>query len=257
VVFVECGGVTVVCVDQQLNNSLEELNLASNALTDEFTADDNFIHLGKLKKLDLRGNDLVYFPLDDRMLRAFENTLIELWGNVPLRSPPQSVIWSPEDLKAYLDDLRAESSPVVHIQVMVVGNGGVGKTTWCRAALLGKKPFFYGMLFMIMMVVVIWCHLIVVMMMMLCEDISQWDHEMVVEFLRARNVFGRRRAEELVGSVELKEMKGIMRIEGEEQAVIVDEQWLSRVSAGNRRVSKLIERECQQLLAMRREGADC
>ena len=79
---------------------------------------------------------------------------------------------------------------------------------------------------------------------------------MVVEFLRARNVFGRRRAEELVGSVELKEMKGIMRIEGEEQAVIVNEQWLSRVSAANRRVSKLIERECQQLLAMRREGDD-
>ena len=80
---------------------------------------------------------------------------------------------------------------------------------------------------------------------------------MVVEFLRARNVFGRRRAEELVGSVELKEMKGIMRIEGEEQAVIVNEQWLSRVSAANRRVSNAIERECQQLLAMRREGDDC
>ena len=94
-------------------------------------------------------------------------------------------------------------------------------------------------------------------MMMMCEDISKWDHEMVVEFLRARNVFGRRRAEELVGSVELKKMKGIMRIEGEEQAVIVNEQWLSRVSAANRRVSKLIERECQQLLAMRREGDDC
>ena len=70
-------------------------------------------------------------------------------------------------------------------------------------------------------------------------------------------MFGRRRAEELVGSVELKEMKGIMRIEGEEQAVIVNEQWLSRVSAANRRVSNAIERECQQLLAMRREGDDC
>ena len=42
-----------VCVDPQLNNSLQELNLSRNGLTDEFTADDNFIHLAKLKKLDL------------------------------------------------------------------------------------------------------------------------------------------------------------------------------------------------------------
>ena len=42
-----------VCVDPQLNNSLQELNLARNKLTDEFTADDNFIHLGKLSSLDL------------------------------------------------------------------------------------------------------------------------------------------------------------------------------------------------------------
>ena len=114
-------------------------------MTDEFTADDNFIHLGNLKKLNLSGNKLVYFPLDDRVLRAFENTLIDLSYNDSLRSPPHSVIRSAQTLKAYLDDLRAESSPVVHIQVMVVGNGGVGKTTWCRTALLGKKPFFYGM----------------------------------------------------------------------------------------------------------------
>ena len=42
-----------VCVDPQLNNSLQELNLGGNRLTDEFTADDNFIHLGRLKKLEL------------------------------------------------------------------------------------------------------------------------------------------------------------------------------------------------------------
>ena len=133
------------CFDPQLNNSLQEVNLDYNELTDEFTADDNFIHLGKLKKLNLRGNMLVNFPLDDRVLRAFANTLIDLRGNESLRSPPQSVIWPAESLKAYLADLRAESSPAVHLQVMVVGNGGVGKTTWCRTALLGKKPFFYGM----------------------------------------------------------------------------------------------------------------
>ena len=90
--------------------------------------------------------------------------------------------------------------------------------------------------------------------MVVVADISQWDHELVVEFLRARNVFGRRRAEELVKNVELKEMKGILRIEGGEQAVIVNDQWLSAVSSGNRRVLEAIERECGQLLAMRREG---
>ena len=42
-----------VCVGPQFNNSLEELYLASNKLTDEFTTDDNFIHLGKLKMLGL------------------------------------------------------------------------------------------------------------------------------------------------------------------------------------------------------------
>lgn len=239
-----------VCVDPQLNNSLQELDLGRNELTDEFTADDNFIHLGKLIELNLWSNNLVHFPLDDRVLRAFENTLIDLRGNQSLRSPPQSVIGSPETLKVYLDDLRAESSPAVHIQVMVVGNGGVGKTTWCRTALLGKKPFFYGMV-LLLIVLSSGC----VMMMMIgmgCEDISQWDHELVVEFLRARNVFGRRRAEELVRNVELKEMKGIVKIEGE--AVIVNDEWLSKVCGGNKRVLHAIERECEQLLAMRREG---
>ena len=238
-----------VCVAPQLNNSLQALHLGNNDLTDEFTADDNFIHLGKLKELDIWNNKLVNFSLDDRVLRAFENTLVNLSPNNSLRSPPQSVIKTPESLKRYLDDLRAESSPAVHIQVMVVGNGGVGKTTWCRTALLGKKPFFYGM------VLLIGLSFDCVMMMMIgmvCEDINQWDHELVVEFLRARNVFGRRRAEELVRNVELKEMKGIVKIEGE--AVIVNDEWLSKVCGGNKRVLHAIERECEQLLAMRREG---
>ena len=113
----------------QHNNSLQELNLGWNDLTDGFTKDENFIQLGKLKKFNLGGNDFVNFPLDDRVLRAFKDTLINLQGNWSLRSPPQSVSWETQ-LKAYLDDLRAESSPAVHIQVMVVGNGGVGKTTW-------------------------------------------------------------------------------------------------------------------------------
>jgi len=59
-VFVDCSEVTefgaiclLVCVDQQLNNSLEVLNLCLNELGDEFTADDNFIHLSKLRKLGL------------------------------------------------------------------------------------------------------------------------------------------------------------------------------------------------------------
>jgi len=162
VVFVECGGVgefgvicLFLCVGQQLNNSLEELDLSATELTDEFTADDNFIHLGKLRMLILRYNKFVFFPLDDRVLRAFENTLIDLRYNRSLRSPHQGVIGYAKALKRYLDDLRAESSPVVHIQVMVVGNGGVGKTTWCRTALLGKKPFFYGMLLLLLMVVVV------------------------------------------------------------------------------------------------------
>jgi len=61
-VFVEFGGVAefetirlFACGDPQVNNSLQELNLGWNELTDEFTADDNFIHLGKLSSLDLSG----------------------------------------------------------------------------------------------------------------------------------------------------------------------------------------------------------
>ena len=49
----EFGTICLFVLDPQLNNSLQELNLENNELTDEFTADDNFIHLGKLKKLDL------------------------------------------------------------------------------------------------------------------------------------------------------------------------------------------------------------
>ena len=43
----------------QHNNSLQELNLGWNELTDDFTKDENFIQLGKLKKLDLSSNDLI------------------------------------------------------------------------------------------------------------------------------------------------------------------------------------------------------
>ena len=73
----------------------------------------------------------------------------------------------------------------------------------------------------------------------------------MVEFLRARNVFGRRRAEELVRNVELKEMKGIVKIEGE--AVIVKEQWLAKV-AHSRKLSAAVEKALQSLIVMRAEG---
>jgi len=92
----------------QSNNSLQELDLSTNKLTDEFTADGNFVHLGKLKRLNLGWNDLVDFPLDARVLDAFKNTLIYLRDNRSLRSPPASAVWSEDTLKAYLDDLRAK-----------------------------------------------------------------------------------------------------------------------------------------------------
>ena len=42
----------------QHNNSLQELDLGNNNLTDDFTKDENFIQLGKLKKLNLSDNEL-------------------------------------------------------------------------------------------------------------------------------------------------------------------------------------------------------
>ena len=42
----------------QHNNSLQELDLRLNELTDDFTRDENFIQLGKLKKLILNSNKL-------------------------------------------------------------------------------------------------------------------------------------------------------------------------------------------------------
>ena len=104
----------------------------------------SFVNLGKLKKLRLSGNEFVNFPLTVDILEAFRNTEIDLGGNESLRSPPQHVIKSVESLRAYMEDLRAGAGPCGHLQVFIVGDGGVGKTTLCRTAMLGKQPFFKG-----------------------------------------------------------------------------------------------------------------
>ena len=73
---------------------------------------------------------------------------INLSYNSNLISPPLGSCDTPDKLIAYLSDIRKGAVHLPHVKVMVVGHGGVGKSTATQTVLLKRQLLSAGEAYM-------------------------------------------------------------------------------------------------------------
>ena len=105
-----------------------------------------------LKDVDISSNALEIVPIDcqlklAKLYKGGREINIDLLDN-PLSSPPLGRRAGVEGLRAYLKMLLSDSTAVNRIRLMVLGFGGVGKSTFCDAVTQPKDslPYFHGSL---------------------------------------------------------------------------------------------------------------
>ncbi len=104
-----------------------------------------FYQLKKLKVLDLRNNWIVNLPtkaLKLNLLFKWERAIslegIFLEGN-PLEKPPIEILKKGDKaIRTYLESIKEQSRPLNEVKVLLVGDGGAGKTSLMRR-LMGKN----------------------------------------------------------------------------------------------------------------------
>ena len=146
------------------NTTLCTLDVSSNDIdvdntTDTSASDARSLHIVEaivdhpaLKDVDISSNALEIVPIDcqlklAKLLGSGREVNIDLLDN-PLSSPPLGRRAGVEGLKAYLNMLLSDSTAVNRIRLMVLGFGGVGKSTFCDAVTQPKDslPFFHSSL---------------------------------------------------------------------------------------------------------------
>lgn len=143
-------GAAALAASLSANVALRSLDLGSN----EIGADDGRALVAAvaahpaLTWVDLSRNSVGEVALETQ-LRLARNTKLrlDLSGN-PLSSPPLGWRAGADELRLFLGLLEAESSAVTRLRLMVLGFGGVGKSTFCAAATCApaELPRFHGSL---------------------------------------------------------------------------------------------------------------
>ena len=114
--------------------NLQFLNLRDNQLT---SLPDSIGNLVNLRILNLQGNQLTTLPCSLASLEKLENLVLD--GN-PLHPALRSTYnQGLPALRAYLRSLEKEAEPLYEAKLVLVGEGGVGKTTLLKA-LTGQEP---------------------------------------------------------------------------------------------------------------------
>jgi GTPase SAR1 family protein len=113
--------------------NLTELNLSENQLT---SLPSEIVELKNLAELYLTGNQLTSLPLEIVELKNL--TGLYLYGN-PLESPPPEIAERGiEAIRSYFKSLKGEKQPLNEVKVLLVGDGGAGKTSLVKQ-LLGEE----------------------------------------------------------------------------------------------------------------------
>ena len=121
--------------DALMNNSvLRYIDLSNNALSDHSIIDAVVKPLCSIEYFDVSDNNFESISIETQLQLSkrmpFLN--IDLSFN-PLSSPPLGRLATHNNLQRYLTLLANEKTEVTRIRLMVLGYGGVGKSTFCRA----------------------------------------------------------------------------------------------------------------------------
>ena len=113
--------------------TLEYIDLSHNALSVSSIVDAVASHRC-IKYFDFSDNDLEFVSIETQLLLAKRMTSLEIDLSLnPLSSPPLGRLANCTNLQNYLTLLSSERTAISRIRLMVLGVGGVGKSTFCRA----------------------------------------------------------------------------------------------------------------------------
>ena len=115
------------------NTTLLSLKLAANSLEDGTALGEVLAMHPALTEVDLSCNSITTIPLESQLRLGRSSLRLDMSGN-PLSSPPLGIRGSADELEAYFGLMASESTRVTRIRLMILGFGGVGKTTFCEAA---------------------------------------------------------------------------------------------------------------------------
>ena len=115
------------------NTTLRSLKLARNHLEDGTALGEVLAMHPALTEVDLSQNLITTIQLESQLRLGRSSLRLDMSGN-PLSSPPLGVRGSVDELQAYFRLMASESTRVTRIRLMILGFGGVGKTTFSEAA---------------------------------------------------------------------------------------------------------------------------
>ncbi|KAL7482320.1 hypothetical protein ACHAW6_007991 [Cyclotella cf. meneghiniana] len=116
------------------NLSLRYVDLSNNALSDPSIIDAVATVHSSIEYFDISDNNFEHISIETQLELSKRLTNLEIDISLnPLSSPPLGRLANHSNLQSYLKLLVNEKTAVTRIRLMVLGYGGVGKSTFCRA----------------------------------------------------------------------------------------------------------------------------
>ena len=115
------------------NTTLQYVNLSNNSLSEPSIIDAVAAH-SNIEYFDFSDNDLENISIETQLLLAKRISKLDIDLSLnQLSSPPLGRLATYTNLRSYLELLANEKTAINRIRLMVLGYGGVGKSTFCRA----------------------------------------------------------------------------------------------------------------------------
>ncbi|KAL7550920.1 hypothetical protein ACHAWF_014130 [Thalassiosira exigua] len=130
----EAWGASAAAALSNGESSPRRVDLSNNALSEPSVV-DAAASRPSLERADLSDNEFEEISIETQLIlseRLAGDMRLDLSLN-PLSSPPLGRLADHDSLRSYLTLLASEKTAVTRIRVMVLGHGGAGKSTFCRA----------------------------------------------------------------------------------------------------------------------------